>query len=352
MSGAGHGASGKEWLKRWTTVLSLAAVSSFLLPLDAGAQRTVEESRIDRAIDLIRSGNLDDAESMLRQIDEDDTNYWLELYGLPAHHWVAQDYLLAIERIRHGDESDVFFSSARFRFHLRGMQLDSAEQERVARTFEEVLSRVAAWANDTSGGTPNHRLVFVELAESFPTPSPARTLIFFWDRQDRAPRMEITRRAMAPNFLAQILAHELTHAVLPHTLRPLAEGVANLAARQIFPNRPNPIRARNSPEAPPWSLDEVLLFNVRAQGAKAQRQIDLLKEGGFSQEAIELTSQMYKHGDDFVAMVLARWGQERLMTLYHATNEDPSRVDILAVVASYLAPVQDLRIIWDEWLLR
>ncbi len=65
MSGVRHGASGKEWLTRWTTVLSLAAASSCLLPIDAGAQRTVEESRIDRAIDLIRSGNLYDAESML-----------------------------------------------------------------------------------------------------------------------------------------------------------------------------------------------------------------------------------------------------------------------------------------------
>ncbi len=40
------------------------------------------------------------------------------------------------------------------------------------------------------------------------------------------------------------------------------------------------------------------------------------------------------------------------MALYHATNQDPSRVDVLAVAASYLAPVQDLRIIWDECLRR
>ncbi len=38
MSAAGRGPLGKEWLKRWTTVLSHAAASSYLLPINAGSK--------------------------------------------------------------------------------------------------------------------------------------------------------------------------------------------------------------------------------------------------------------------------------------------------------------------------
>jgi len=336
-------------MSRTVTILTMTVLLACVSADRAPAQRTDEDRRLDRAFALMRAGDPEAAEPILRRVNEADENAWRSLHGLPPGHWVAESYLAAIERMRAGRTTDAYFATDRFRFHLNGVTLEASERERIGRAFEEVLERVATWAGRREEWLgPNSRIVFVEIAADFPTPSPARTLIFLWDRQDRAPRMEVTERALRPDFLVPILAHELTHVVLPHTVRPLAEGMANLAARELYPDRPIPIRSRVSPDARPWPLDEVLRFDVAATGRKAKRQIELLREGGFGREAIELTGLMYRHGDDLVGMILDRWGRDRLMELYDATNGDPAAIDVTAVVEEHLGPMEEVRALWDE----
>jgi hypothetical protein len=308
----------------------------------------VDEHRVDSAFSFVQEGRYDEAAAMIRLVDELDENEWLELHGVPAQHWAAVEYLPAIERLRAGNTEDTFFSSDHFRFHVRGEPLSSEERDRVTRIYETALDRIVEWAGAQDDWTrAEHRLVFVEIAESFPTPSPARTLIFFWDHQDRTPRMELTRRALDPRFLTAVVAHELTHAVLPHTSRPFAEGMANLVARETFPDHPNPIRSRG-PTGAPWSLEEVLRFNVRAEGEKAKRQIELLQAGGFSPEATQLTMRMYSHGDDLVGMILDRWGRETLLDVYRETNRDPNTSDIVQQFEEMLGTPEELRRLWSE----
>jgi len=327
----------------------------FLVPLlllsapstASAAQLTEDERQVDLVFRLLAEGRLDSAEVVVRAVDEADHNSWLAMHGEPERHWAATEYLPAIERIRAGGDEDVFFSSDHFRFHSMGVPLSPDERERITATFEEVLDRVVTWAGEEERWSEApHRLIFVSLAENFPTPSPARTLIFFWDRQDRAVRSEVTARVLAPRFLTPVLAHEITHAVLPHTVRPFAEGMANLVAREAYPDHPSPLRRPDLSDAEPWRLEEVLRFDVRATGRNAQRQVELIQDGGFAPEAIRLTQEMYAHGDDLVAMILEGWGRRVLLDVYHATNRDPARMDVLRIIEEELAPIEELRRRW------
>jgi len=322
------------------------------LTLSAGAavaQLTPDENLVDRAFRLLQESRLDSAEAVVRAADAADHNEWLALHGVPDRHWAATRYLPAIERLRAGHGEDSFFASEHFRFHVTGEPLTEEERERVTATFEEVLGRIVEWAGEQGSWTGDeHRLVFVSIAESFPTPSPARTLIFFWDRQERAPQMEVTRRVLDPRFLTPILAHELTHAVLPHTVRPFAEGMANLVAGETYPERPSALRRPDLSGLEPWSLEEVLRFDVRASGQRARRQVELLRAGGFSPEALRITQQMYAHGDDLVGMILDGWGRETLLELYRASNRDPADMDIVEQLEDRLAPKEELERRWAQ----
>jgi len=319
------------------------------IPAHTGAQLTEDERRVDLAFRLLERGMLDSAEAVVRAADAADGNEWLAMHGAPERHWAATEYLPAIDRMRAGGDEDTFFSSAHFRFHATGVALPAAERERIRDTFEEVLGRVVAWAGEEARWDGDeHRIVFVSIAESFPTPSPARTLIFFWDRQDRAPRAEVTARVLDPRFLTPVLAHELTHAVLPHTVRPFAEGLANLVAREAYPDRPSPLRPPDLSGLEPWSLAEVLRFDVRASGERARRQVELLRTGGFSPEALRITQQMYAHGDDLVEMIGGGWDRETLLEVYRATNRDPAEVDVARIFEERLAPLTELERRWRE----
>jgi len=329
------------------SVLASVLLLLFAGPVSGVAQLTEDERRMDLAFRLLEERKLDSAEVVVRAVDAADRNPWLAMHGVPERHWAATRYLPAIERMRTGGDRDVFFSSQHGRFHAVGVALPDEERKRIAAPFEEVLDRIVVWAGEEQGwsGTP-HRLVFVSIAESFPTPSPARTLIFFWDRQDRAIQMEVTARVLDPRFLTPILAHELTHAVLPHTVRPLAEGMANLAARHTYPDRRSPLRRPDLSDSVPWSLEEVLRFDVRATGQHARRQVELLRGGGFSPEALRITRQMYAHGDDLVELIVEGWGAEALFEAYRATNRDPAEVDLVRVLEERLAPFEELTRRW------
>lgn len=303
-----------------------------------------EEGRLLRAWDLIEAGDLDAAASLFRAVDEADTNEWVGFFGLPRRHWIAAEYLDVIERRRSGIDTDLLFRSPRFRFHARAVSLSPAEQERIRRTFEGTLDRVAAWAGDERWTVERSRKIFVEIADAFDSPSPARTLIFFWDRQERSPRTEVTTRVLDERFLEVVLAHELTHVVLPHTCRPLAEGMANLAMREIFPGRELPLKRPRGGEGDPWPLREVLLFNWRAQGEKVRQVYAAMREGASASGLLEV----YDNGDRFVALVDERWGREKLLDFYRKTNRDPATFDMLETVASELAPLDELEEMWRE----
>ena len=314
-----------------------------------------EDSNLTRAVRLIDENRLAEAEAILREVEQSDRNYWVVQYGLPQRHWIAAEYLEVIRRRREGDRSDVLFRSNRFQFHVRGTRLSSEQATRITESFERTLTRVADWAQADEWRVSYHKTIFVEIADEFPSPSPARTLIFFWDRQDRSPRMEITARVLAPEFLDVILAHVLTHVVLPHTCRPLAEGMANLAAKELCPGRTLPVRRRSeTSKTEAWPLEEVLLYNVRAQGRFVQEEVE---EARRAREALQVSmfsrlTEAYGYGDMLVDLVLERWGRERLMRFYRATNRDPDTFDVIQTTIAELGPLSELKTAWHSKALK
>ncbi|MDY7107162.1 MAG: hypothetical protein SYC29_00860 [Planctomycetota bacterium] len=308
-----------------------------------------EDAQLERAIDLIAQDRLDEAEMILLAVDAADENEWIVRFDEPARHFIAHDYLAVIDRRRAGDESDILFQSRRFRFHGRDLGLEPEQLERVKKTYETILDRVIEWADAEAWEDPDHRTIFVEiLPPGERVPSPARTLIWFWDRQERGIRHEITARLLTSPFLEPVLAHELTHAVLPHTNRPLAEGVADLAMRELFPGVELPMRGRRPRYDEPWPLEEVLLFNWRAQGEYVKRayagmRADHLLE---SEDTLRYMLGTYHFGDALIALVDARWGRGALLAWYHATNRDPATFDMIAATEARLAPREELKSIW------
>jgi hypothetical protein len=310
-----------------------------------------EDSSLTRAVRLIDEGRLDEAESILREVDRSDGNYWIVQYGLPPHHWIAAEYLEVIRRRREGDRSDTLFRSNRFQFHLRRTRLTGEQAKRIAESFEHMLTRVADWAQAAEWRASYHKTIFVEIADEFPSPSPARTLIFFWDRQDRSPRMEITARVLAPELLEVILAHELTHIVLPHTCRPLAEGMANLAAKDLFPDGSLPVqRPHEKAKTTAWPLEEVLLYNVRAQGRYVREEIEETRRARETRQVSTFSrlAEAYDKGDALVDLVIERWGRERLMRFYRTTNRDPDTFDVIQTTIAELGPLSELREAWEH----
>ena len=322
-------------------VLPVATLAGALLLANGDLRAETEEAKLLAAWDRVEAGALDEAEALLREVDDADTNEWMAFFDLEPYHWIARDYLEVIERRRAGDASDGLFRSPRFRFHSRGVDLSEPERARIAATYERTIDLVTDWAGEEAWT----RTIFVEIAERFDSPSPARTLIFFWDRQERTPRTEVTTRVLGEEHLEVVLAHELTHAVLPHTCRPLAEGIANLAMKEIFPGRRLPLRRGPAGEPPPpWPLEELFLFNVRAQGAKVQAVYAAMRDGGDA----TLMREAYDNGDRFVALVDERWGREKLLDFYRRTNRDPAELDLFSAAERELAPRDELEALWRE----
>jgi hypothetical protein len=308
-----------------------------------------EDAQLERAIDLIEQDRLDEAEAILRAVEAADHNEWIARFGGPPRHFIARDYLAMIERRRVGDDSDALFRSRRFRFHGRDLDLDPGQIQHMKATYETILDRVIDWADAEAWRDPDHRTIFVEtLPPGERVPSPARTLIWFWDRQERAIRHEITAPLLASPFLEAVLAHELTHAVLPHTNRPLAEGMADLAMRELFPGVELPLRGRRPRYDEAWPLEEVLLYNWRAQGEYVQRAYAGMREDRplESEDTPRYMLGTYHFGDALVAMVDARWGRAALLEWYHATNRDPATFDMIAATEAQLAPLDELKAMW------
>jgi hypothetical protein len=163
--------------------------------------------------------------------------------------------------------------------------------------------------------------------------------------------MEITTRVLAPEFLDLILSHELTHAILPHTCRTLAEGIANLAAKELFPDRRLPVRRQmESRDLKAWPLEEVLLYNVRSQGNFVREEVEESRKAILSQRtgASSRLMEAYDNGDALIDLILKRWGREKLMSFYRSTNRDPETFEMLQAASDQLAPLAELRSIWNE----
>lgn len=306
-----------------------------------------EDAKLTRATLSIEENRLDEAERLLREVDRADTNFWLPQIGKPPRHWVAAGYLDVVERRRAGDRSDLLFRSHRFCFHIHKVTLAQKEMARIAQACERKLTQVAEWAGEPMWQAPYYKTIFVEIDDTFGSPSPARSLIFIWDRQDRSPRLELTRRVLAPESLERILAHELTHIVLPHTCRPLAEGIADLAMTDLCPHDLSPLRRRGGPPAAArWPIEEVLLFNVRGQGRLVREVYDAIASGGFTSQALRL-SGVYDHGDALVEMIQRKWGRKRLMEFYRFTNRDPATFSMIEAAEALLEPMTRLRAFWE-----
>jgi len=309
-----------------------------------------EDSLLNRAVDYINSGNLDEAERLLLFVDKADTNDWLPNVGREEFHWIVSDYLNVIQRRRQGDKSDRLLQTDRFRFLLQNSSIRGDEIENMKSAFEETLSKVADWSGDSPWQKPYHKTIFVIVSDSFNSPSPARTLIFFWDRQERSPRMEMTTRVVQSRFFRPILAHELTHVVLPHTNRPLAEGMANLVSKDVTGQEFTLRRRGESTEykTEPWPLEEVLLYNFRAEGSLVKKANKSISSGGFNDETISIVQEMYHYGDELVDLILTKWNRKKLKEFYTTTNRDPNEFDMIEATEKLLAPIILLKNLWQN----
>jgi len=306
-----------------------------------------EDDDFLEAIELIKEEKYDEAEALLREIEAADENHWLEKLGEEHTHWLVDDYLGVCRRRRAGDgETDLLYASRRFRLHARDPDFTVMRMRQVAGVLEETLSETVESLGRGVWEVNPPRVIFVHISSDVDTDELARSLEYYWDRPERARRVAINPLMARSGALSALAARELSKVVAPHTCLPLAEGLAEQT--MITVDRDRRILSRRVESTPHWPLEELLRWNVRAEGELIRESLRSRRSERGDDRALALEQQRRALSGKLVRWIVKTWGAEAFNAFYDATSGDPAQFDIMDSAAEQLAPRRMLERRWLE----